>query len=109
MILKPPSQRVQDIIGWALIAALSPVLVPAIVICIALLATVQAKRHLFGPYDEWSPWFAWHPIRLGTWGDVVWLETVERTSCGVLHATHFRPVNANPPESAENDAGASHE
>lgn len=27
--------------------------------------------------EEWHPWFAWHPVRIGS-GDCRWLETVDR-------------------------------
>ena len=29
---------------------------------------------------DWEPWFAWHPVQIGDYGDVVWLEWVKRHS-----------------------------
>lgn len=60
--------RLEDIRAWALIAITSPVW---LVIGLALLV-----EWLFPIPREWTPWFAWRPVRCG--GEVVWLERVER-------------------------------
>lgn len=56
--------------------------VPVLIILSPLMAAVwlddQFHKH-FGPKAEWSPWFAWRPVRTDHgFGEAVWLETIER-------------------------------
>jgi len=37
---------------------------------------------------EWTPWFAWHPVRLYMTGRTAWLSWMFRRC--VIHATGFR-------------------
>jgi hypothetical protein len=58
-------------IGAAFVVMFSPLL---------LLMWLEAqKRKLIGPGANWSPWFAWYPVRSDRgFGSTVWLEWVER-------------------------------
>jgi hypothetical protein len=39
---------------------------------------VRWKKIKPRPATYWSPWFAWHPVKIEDTGETVWLETVWR-------------------------------
>lgn len=91
---RDPSGRMR-IWHWPLVL----IAAPFILALMATFATFYAKRWLFGPYTEWRPWFAWHPIEMpwdgDTWPAVherVWLEWVERRSGHPLGDVSYRAI-----------------
>lgn len=58
---------------------------------------------------KWHPWFAWHPVRIGS-HDCRWLETIERR--GDLGyggwSFQYRPAPTQPAEPTHSDSGDEH-
>lgn len=56
--------------------------VPMLVVLAPLMAAIWLDDQFqkrFGPKAEWTPWFAWRPVRTDHgFGEAVWLETIER-------------------------------
>ncbi|KAA3527063.1 hypothetical protein GOZ96_04820 [Agrobacterium vitis] len=62
-------------VEYPILAIFMPLIAPLI----AMFWLEKQKRKLIGPRAEWSPWFAWHPVRSDSgFGHAVWLEWVER-------------------------------
>ena len=76
-----PSEKTQLWLASPLLVLFSPAfLIFAAVIAVVIYAE-KAKRWLVGPSKDWRWWFAWYPVRPGTWPDQgrwIWLERVER-------------------------------
>ncbi|NTF35547.1 hypothetical protein [Agrobacterium rubi] len=68
-------RKIPKWVEYTLLAIFMPLIAPLI----AILWLEQQKRKMIGPRAEWSPWFAWHPVRSDRgFGNTVWLEWVER-------------------------------
>ena len=79
------------------------VAVPVLILLTPLIAALwldQLWQKKFGPKAEWSPWFAWHPVRTDHgFGHSVWLETVERRAW--YGKTVYRDIDAALSEEEE--------
>ena len=55
--------------------------------------TEQERDKRIAAKHDWSPWFAWYPVKVAKVG-IVWLETVERRRS--WFRTYYRAISSPP-------------
>ena len=89
----PPSERAQFIIFSPIIVPVAVLAAPTFIVMGAIMWLQDRIARRLRPGSEYSPWFAWRPVRMNDWfdpgeGKWVWLERVERRWAG--HYVEYR-------------------
>lgn len=96
MILKAPEIQMPPWLVKALGYFCMAIFSPVIALVGGVFAISWVKRKVFGPGEEWSRWFAWHPVSVAKDSarfsdkETRWFEVVERQSFGVMQNTYYR-------------------